>query len=137
MALDKVALALAIKGGGGGVTVDTELSTESVNPVQNAVITAALNGKTSARAASITLPTTGWTNDSTEGGNDYPYYIDIADEALTATVIPIATVAIGEEQTAKNCGLSSMCKTTAGAVRFYANTVPAAAIGINMVYIGS
>lgn len=34
-----------ISGGGGSVTVDTALSTTSTNPVQNAVITANLNGK--------------------------------------------------------------------------------------------
>ena len=35
-------------GGGGSVTVDDELSLESINPVQNKIITAALNEKMSA-----------------------------------------------------------------------------------------
>ena len=34
-----------ISGGGGSVTVDSSLSTTSTNPVQNSVITTALNGK--------------------------------------------------------------------------------------------
>ena len=34
-----------ISGGGGSVTVDSQLSTTSTNPVQNSVITTALNGK--------------------------------------------------------------------------------------------
>jgi len=38
---------ISATGGGSGVTVDDELSTTSENPVQNKVITAALNGKAS------------------------------------------------------------------------------------------
>lgn len=36
---------ISASGGGGSVTVDSELSTTSENPVQNKVVTAALNGK--------------------------------------------------------------------------------------------
>lgn len=38
-------IGFSISGGGGTITIDSELSTESENPVQNKVITNAINGK--------------------------------------------------------------------------------------------
>lgn len=142
MALDKVALALAIKaqgggGGGGSVTVDSALSATSRNPVQNRVITEALSGKASYRAATVTLPTTGWTEDGTVGGADYPYYIDISDSDVTVNHIPIATVALASESDAVDCGLATVCQTLAGATRFFAAGIPETAITVHVSYIGA
>lgn len=55
-------LARRIKAAGGQITVDSELSTTSENPVQNKIITTALNNK--ANTSAIPTKTSDLTNDS-------------------------------------------------------------------------
>ena len=66
-------------GGSGGVTVDTELSTESTNPVQNKVVTKAINGVTNAVNDKVSNSSEGMTelfdnlieSETTPGNEDY------------------------------------------------------------------
>lgn len=55
------------EGGGGGITINSQLSTTSINPVQNKVITAALNLKQDILTFD-SMPTAGSSNPVTSGG---------------------------------------------------------------------
>lgn len=59
LAVDSTGTISVTGGGGGGVTVDSTLSTSSTNPVQNAVITTELDNKADASALDNYLPITG------------------------------------------------------------------------------
>ena len=61
-----------IKGGGGGGTVDSELSLVSENPVQNKVVTSALNGKQATLTAGNNIDITDNIISATGGGGDFP-----------------------------------------------------------------
>ena len=70
-------------------------------------------------AVSVTIPTTGWQTDSTEGAV-YPQYYDIPVEGVTSK---------GASEAAANaCGMSRTCETVTGAIRLWAGSVPTTAI---------
>lgn len=71
-------------------------------------------------SASIVIPSTAavW-NQSADGG-----YVDIPVEGVTASMIPIVSVAESDSGTASKCGLSSKVETLDGAVRFRAKRTP-------------
>lgn len=89
------------------------------------------------RQSTIVLPTVGWTEDSSVGGEDYPYYIDVASTGITATVTPVAVIVPASEAAAVDCGLSPSCQCISGYTRFFSNLVPSTAITVNVSYIGS
>ena len=78
-------------------------------------------------AVSVTIPTTGWQTDSTEGAA-YPQYYDIPVEGVTSKDIPQVCIARESEAAANACGMSRTCETVAGAIRLWAASEPAAAI---------
>ena len=110
MSVDEVAelIALAI-GSGGGVVIDDHLSTTSRNPVQNKVITGALDGK-------VSVLTTAPTQDNVSGKidivllsaepsakyNGYIYIIDTGAEPSTPTDIVGNTIVLGSEEDISN-----------------------------------
>ena len=70
----------------------------------------------------VTIPTTGWQTDSTEGAV-YPQYYDI-----TSKDIPQVCIARASEAAANACGMSRTCETVTGAIRLWAGSVPTTAI---------
>lgn len=78
-------------------------------------------------AVSVTIPTTGWQTDSTEGAV-YPQYYDIPVEGVTAKDIPQVCIARASEAAANACGMSRTCETVTGAIRLWAGSVPTTAI---------
>lgn len=78
-----------------------------------------------AQRVAITIPATGWANDSS---GDYPHYYDVAAEGVTANDRAAITIAPGSLGTAKTCGLCATNETMAGKIRVRAIQVPAEAI---------
>lgn len=78
-------------------------------------------------AVSVTIPTTGWQTDSTEGAV-YPQYYDIPVEGVTSKDIPQVCIARASEAAANACGMSRTCETVTGAIRLWAGSVPTTAI---------
>ena len=78
-------------------------------------------------AVSVTIPTTGWQTDSTEGAA-YPQYYDIPVEGVTSKDIPQVCIARASEAAANACGMSRTCETVTGAIRLWAGSVPTTAI---------
>ena len=75
----------------------------------------------------VTIPTTGWQTDSTEGAV-YPQYYDIPVEGVTSKDIPQVCIARESEAAANACGMSRTCETVTGAIRLWAGSVPTTAI---------
>lgn len=73
---------------------------------------------------SLLIPSTSavW-NQGADGG-----YADVPVEGVTASMIPIVSVAESDSGTASKCGLSSKVETLDGAVRFHAKRTPEADI---------
>lgn len=96
-------------GSGGTIVVDNQLSTTSTNPVQNKVITGALNDK-------VGVLTTAPTTDNESGRmdivllseepsakyNGYIYIIDTGSEPTTPTDIVGNTIMLGSEEDISN-----------------------------------
>lgn len=76
-------------------------------------------------AVSCTIPTSGWSSDSTK---DYPQYYDIAVTGLTAKDRAEVTLAPSGLDTAVQCGMCQTCETLAGKIRLRAASVPASDI---------
>ncbi len=74
----------------------------------------------------ITIPTTGWTADSSD--NTYTYRYDIATTGVTAVDLPVVIIAPGSMAAAQSAGFSPVCETFAGIVRIRSKTIPASAI---------
>jgi len=72
-----------------------------------------------------TIPTSGWSSDSTA---DYPYYYDIAVAEVTAADRADVAFAPANVMTAVNCGMCPFSETLGGKVRLRAAKAPAAAI---------
>lgn len=75
-------------------------------------------------STSIIIPSTAavW-NQGADGG-----YADVPVEGVTASMIPIVSIAEVDSGTASKCGLSSKVETLDGAVRFHAKRTPEADI---------
>lgn len=78
-----------------------------------------------AQSVAITIPATGWANDSSE---DYPHYYDVTAEEVTTNDRAEVTIAPGSMGTAKACGLCPTNETLAGKIRVRAISVPQAEI---------
>lgn len=78
-------------------------------------------------AVSVTIPTTGWQEDSNEDAA-YPQYYDIAVEGVTADDIPTVCIAPASLAAASACGMCQTCETVAGAIRLRAASAPTSAI---------
>jgi len=74
---------------------------------------------------SFTIPTSGWSKDSTAG---YPYYHDFSVSGVTANDRADVFVPASGACTAALCGLCSVSDTLSGKIRLRAASVPASSI---------
>lgn len=86
-------------------------------------------GGTGAFTTDISIPATGWKEMT---GADYPYYIDIPHEKITADMIPMLTILPNSIGDASAFGICPACETVAGAVRVFTKTVPDNAIAASL-----
>lgn len=123
---------IKIEGGGGGsnITVDTELSTESENPVQNKVITEALDGKVDKIEPPISTNAKNYVYTRKRFGNkdgslieDYLY--EVSGSATVSTIVSRGaggTIRIGEPQSVDMAvNLGYMNENVGHKYRFTAN----------------
>ena len=88
-------------------------------------------GATGVSTYEITIPATGW---QTNAG-DYAYKIDIANEDITADMVPMLTIEPDSLDTAAACGICPTCETVEGALRVYAQTVPEVSLAAHLTVI--
>lgn len=74
---------------------------------------------------SMTIPTTGWSQDNTAV---YPYYYDFAVQGITADNRAEVTLAVSSLQAAADCGICPTNETIAGYIRLRAMSVPTASM---------
>lgn len=75
----------------------------------------------------IIVPKEGWTASAgDDGGSIFGLCVDIPISGITEAMQPFLSVNLAHLETAKNCGLSSVVQTIEGALRLYADSVPAA-----------
>lgn len=77
-------------------------------------------------AVAIELPATGWVSDASAA--DYRYRYDLAVVGVTASDTAVVSIAPNSMGTAIACGLCPTNQTLAGTIRFWAKTLPTAAI---------
>lgn len=85
----------------------------------------------------VTIPTSGWVADTDTNGK-YALCTDIPSESITEALIPTLTILPSGQQAAKECDMCSTVRTIDGALRIYAQKVPAAEIpcSLTLVSIG-
>lgn len=74
---------------------------------------------------SMTIPTTGWSQDNTAV---YSYYYDYAVQGITADNRAEVTLSVSSLQTAADCGVCPTNETIAGYIRLRAMSVPTASM---------
>lgn len=82
----------------------------------------------------LTIPTTGWVADDIDD-NGYEYYLDLANDKVTASAVPFITIIPEFLEIAENCGFNSSCQSFDGYLRFYANEVPASNMTVNLAML--
>lgn len=85
-----------------------------------------LNAMKKGASIVVTIPASGWSEDTTYA--DYPYCYDIAVSGITAKDRVGITIAPGSLATAVVCKLCPTNNTMAGKIRIWAKAVPTAAI---------
>ena len=75
-----------------------------------------------AAAVAVTIPATGWSQDS----GAYPYYYDIAADGVTAKDRADLALAPASIQAAVACGMCPATETLAGVIRVRAAKIPTA-----------
>ncbi len=82
----------------------------------------------------ITIPTTGWTMDSSD--NTYSYRCDIAAAGVTAADLAVVVIAPSSMAAAQNAGFSPVCETLDGIVRIRSKAAPTIAISAELRIFG-
>ncbi len=82
----------------------------------------------------ITIPTTGWTADSSD--NIYTYRYDIAAAGVTAADLPVVIIAPGSMAAAQRAGFSPVCESLAGIVRIRSKVIPTSAVSAELRIFG-
>lgn len=90
-------------------------------------IGAAASNHTHVSTGTVSVPTTGWSSDSTA---IFPKYYDLSISGILATDRVDLIVAISSLDTALKCGLCGITEASAGKVRIRSRTVPTAAINL-------
>lgn len=87
------------------------------------------------KAYDITLATSGWkaTSNTAAKNAGWAYQCDATVSGCTAALEPSATVSLESVVVAQKAGLGSICETSAGYCRFYAEKVPAADISLRLL----
>lgn len=87
-----------------------------------------------AKRIDITIPTTGWKNDTDTGGT-YALCMDVSVDGITESMIPMLSILPDCQATAKECIFCNTVRTIDGALRVYAQKVPATEIKGSLVLI--
>lgn len=107
------------------ITVDDTLSTSSTNPVQNKVITNALNSKLDDTSVIIysdeSVLAATWVSDTTYQAEGYNYKANIPLSGITAQYRPSVTFALSD---AESGNFAPISESYAGGVSIYAKTAP-------------
>ncbi len=82
----------------------------------------------------ITIPTTGWTTDSSD--NTYTYRYDIAAAGVTAADLPVMIIAPDSMAAAQRAGFSPVCESLAGIVRIRSKAIPTSAVSAQLRILG-
>lgn len=90
-------------------------------------------GGTGIIVLAVIIPATGWAANS----GDYAYRVDVANDSLTADMIPMLSIAPDSLDVAAACGFCPTCEIVAGALRVYAQTMPEEAITASLTAITS
>ncbi len=85
-------------------------------------------------SSTITIPTTGWTADSSD--NIYTYRYDIAAAGVTAADLAVVVIAPGSMAAAQSAGFSPVCETLNGTVRIRSKAAPTIAISAQLRILG-
>lgn len=120
--------------GANKTVVDSSLSTSSTNPLQNNVITAALNNKMDASdivTTTISIPTSAWAADTTY--SNYGYKATVANSSITAADSVSITLSVDSLAIAEVASISAGGETYAGGLYLYAKNIPAANLSGGMV----
>lgn len=76
-------------------------------------------------SVAITIPAAGWAQDGTA---EYPYYLDVPVEGVTARDRADVTIVVSGLSAARACGLCPVSETSGGKIRFRAKVAPTADI---------
>lgn len=116
----------------------TRAGTDKTLNTENAPADAAAVGKAFAsiiKAYDIALAAASWnaTSDTAAKNAGWAYQCDATVSGCTAALEPSATVSLESVVVAQKAGLGSICETSAGYCRFYAEKVPTADIGLRLL----
>lgn len=116
----------------------TRAGTDKALNTENAPADAAAVGKAFAsiiKAYDIALAAASWkaTSDTAAKNAGWAYQCDATVSGCTAALEPSATVSLESVVVAQKAGLGSICETSAGYCRFYAEKVPTADISLRLL----
>lgn len=116
----------------------TRAGTDKTLNTENAPADAAAVGKAFAsiiKAYDIALAAASWkaTSDTAAKNAGWAYQCDATVSGCTAALEPSATVSLESVVVAQKAGLGSICETSAGYCRFYAEKVPTADISLRLL----
>ena len=116
----------------------TRAGTDKALNTENAPADAAAVGKAFAsiiKAYDIALAASSWkaTSDTAAKNAGWAYQCDATVSGCTAALEPSATVSLESVVVAQKAGLGSICETSAGYCRFYAEKVPTADISLRLL----
>ncbi len=78
-------------------------------------------------ASAFTLSSSGWLTDSA-GNADYPYYLDVADSAISSSDLVTCLIDEASIAVCNDCGLYARVQSFDGKIRFRAAQAPAGSI---------
>lgn len=84
----------------------------------------------------LTIPATGWKRESGDAG-EYPYYLDIDIERVTARMTPNITILPESISVATRCGFAPYARAEKGTVRVYSLFVPEKAISASLLLLSN
>lgn len=118
----------------------TRAGTDKALNTENAPADAAAVGKAFAsiiKAYDIALAAASWkaTSDTAAKNAGWAYQCDATVSGCTAALEPSATVSLESVVVAQKAGLGSICETSAGYCRFYAEKVPTSDINLRLLLI--
>lgn len=116
----------------------TRAGTDKTLNTENAPADAAAVGKAFAsiiKAYDIALAAASWkaTSDTAAKNAGWAYQCDATVSGCTAALEPSATISLESVVVAQKAGLGSICETSAGYCRFYAEKVPTADISLRLL----
>lgn len=86
--------------------------------------------------SAITIPADGWAELEDEDAGAYTMYLDMEISTVTERMTPILTIEPDYLEIAKDCSMSTTCKTTDGVLRLYAMSAPDAEMQATLALVG-